>query len=145
MIIKEFINRIKADGIKKTVRDIRSDMHYNSNAWIDVLSYDDDTKRYRLDRSTVKEFEVPPQMLRVSEDNHHYLTCAFPIPPREIMRDDGTYRTNAITNYLYYISNPINKALEWLYKPKRVDSKALIIVGVGAAIVIYVLYSQGIV
>lgn len=145
MGIKEIIGKIKTDGLKKTVRDARSEAHYNTNAWYDVLSYDPDTKRYRLDRVTIKERDVPPYTLPVTGDNHHYFTTTCIAPKREIKREDGTYRTNAITNFLYWRSNPINKALEWLYKSRKVDLKALVIVGIGVAIVAYIIVSQGLI
>lgn len=143
--IKAKIKEIRAKGIKQSIRDWRSERHWNENAWWDVLSYDPINKRYRLDRTTIKERDVPEYSLMVTGDTHHYLTCAYDRPKREIKREDGTYRLNAIALYLFYKDNSILDALTSVWKTKRIDTRALVIAGLAVAIGAYVLVSMGVI
>lgn len=141
--IKEKWADIRRLGMKQAIRYWKSENHLNTNAWFDVLSWDEENKRYRLDRTTCKERDVPGYVLPVTGDKHHYLTVMFKLPDRAVKKDNGCYHTSAISNYLYYRSNAINDAMASVWKPRAINLKALIIVGIGGVIAVYIATSMG--
>lgn len=145
MDIKAEFSTLKRLGLKQYLRHIKSERHYNTRAWWDVLTYDPDTGRYRLDRTTMTERDVPEHVLPVTGDSHHYTTCTFERPEKEMKREDGTYRTTPTVNYLYYKSNAINDAMTSEWKAPRVNVKLLAMLGIGGVIVFYILFNQGLI
>ena len=141
-MISDTIKAIRAKGIKQWRRDRKSAKHDATNAWFDVISYDEDTKRYRLDRTTIKEESVPPDALSVTGGKNHYATVICPQPKRAVRDENGKLETSAISNYLYMINNDINDALASILNPHYVNWKLLGVLGIGAVAVIYIVVTR---
>lgn len=128
--------------IKKMWRDYKSKRHAETSAWCDTITFDDSAKRYRLDRRTVKERDIPQNALKITGGKNHYGVIACEQPVRKIRREDGSLETCAISNYLYMINNSINDALASTWKPKYIDVKLLTVLAIGAAIFGYIIISR---
>lgn len=142
MGIKQEWAELKQVGIKQYCRNKKGNHHDDTNAWWDVIAYDPTTNRYRLDRTTIKERDVSPDALKVTGEKNHYVTIASEQPKREIRDSDGYLNTCAISNYLYLKNNAINDAMASVWKPGPINLKLLAILGIGAAIIVYLFFMK---
>ena len=141
-MIADTIKEIKAKGLKQWRRDRKSAKHDNTNAWFDVITFDPENFRYRLDRTTIKEKDIPPDCLKVTGDKHHYATVACEQPIRVIRDENGYLNTSAISNYLYLVNNAINDALASVLNSRYINWKLLGVLGIDAAIVVYIIVTR---
>lgn len=141
-MISDTIKEIRAKGLKQWNRDRKSAKHDDTNAWFDVISYDPATERYRLDRVTLKEKDVPSDALSVTGDKHHYASVVCERPKRIIKDSEGFLETCAISNYLYMINNDINEALASILNSRYINWRLLGVLGIGAAIIVYIIVTR---
>lgn len=128
-------------------RDIKSWWHFRHQAWLDVLTYDADLKRYRLDRHTCTMRDIQPEHLAVTGQKYHYFTTEL-VPPerhekRVVVDEDGNehvfLNTSAVSNYLYMVNNDINDAMAGTFTNKVLNPMIVALL-VGVAIVGVVLF-----
>lgn len=115
-------------------RDIKSWWHYRHQAWRDVLYYDEETKRYRLERHTLYMRDINPNDLAVTGQKYHYFYTDL-VPPerheiREVEDEDGNkhqyLNTSASSNYLYMVNNDINDAMAGTFKNSALNPKVIV-------------------
>lgn len=110
-------------------RDIRSWWHFRHQAWRDVLTYDPEKKRYRLDRNTLIMRDINPEDLAVTGSKYHYFYTELEAPERHEKRTevdgDGNkheyLNTSATSNYLYMVNNDINDAMAGTFTNNNVN------------------------
>ena len=126
---KKYLEDLKDGDIKQLFRDRASYKHYNKRAYNDTLSYDEENKRYVLDRKTVKMKKIEPSDLAVTGEKYHYFNTELK-PPVRMERDaEGYVNTSAISNYQYMVNNDINDSMASRWKGKPIDVKVLLIAG----------------
>lgn len=129
-------------------RDIKHWWHFRHDAWRDVLTYTDDTQRFRIDRSTIPMTEVKPSDLPIAGAKYRAFSTELKAPPNDEERTDEiegykiTYiNTTPASDYLYMVNNDINDSGAGTFQSKGLDPKILIVlVGLGALGVIYFLF-----
>ncbi len=141
-MITDTIKEIRIKGLKQWLRDRKSAKHDDTNAWFDVITFDIENFRYRLDRTTIKEKDVPPDCLKVTGDKHHYAIVTCKQPLRVIRDEKGYLNTSAISNYLYLVNNAINDALASVSSSRYINWKLIGVLGIGAAIVVYIIVTR---
>ena len=128
-------------NLKQKWRDWRSKKHYEHDAYIDTLSYDNDSQRYTIDRKTVKMADIEPSDKMVTGDSYHYFNTTLEKLPRQVVDDQGHILTTPITDYQYILNDDINDSL--LAFVKGQPNKNIIILailgGLGVAVVGYLL------
>lgn len=130
-----------ANKLKEKIRAWRSKKHYEHDAYIDTLEYDDDGQRFILNRQTVKMADIKPDDLAVTNDKYHYFKSSMDSQPRRVLDDQGHILTTPITDYQWLMNNDINDSLLALMK-QRVNSNAIIVAvlaGLGVAVVGYLI------
>ena len=133
---------VRDKGLRQLIRDLKSSHHYDTNVWLDQIRYDQDNNRYVLQRRTLKADAIPPDALKVTGEKNHYAVVECEKPVRVIKREDGFLETCAISNYLYMINNSINDALASVWKPRYINTKLLMILGIGGAIIVYLIVTK---
>ena len=141
-MITNTIKEIRIKGLKQWFRDRKSAKYDDVNAWFDVITFDPENFRYRLDRTTIKEKDIPPDCPKVTGDKHHYGVVACEQPPRAIRDEKGYLNTSAISNYLYLVNNAINDALASVSNSRYINWKLIGVLGIGAAIVVYIIVTR---
>lgn len=117
------------------IQDIISWRHYNHDASIDELSFNEETGSFRLDITTIKMREMPPHALLVTGEKYKgFLTkliAPFRAEKRIEINDEGEEREylnpSAISYYLYMINNDINTALTADMKRFTLNPKIIVI------------------
>lgn len=139
MTIRQFISNAREKGLKQAYRDYKAEKWLNTRCWVDTLTYDEVTKRYRLDRVTVLERDKPKDVLLVSNASHHYAIVDIPAPELAEVDGEGFLNLSATSLYLYYCDDSLNKSLASHFKPRAVDPKALILAGIGGGVAVFVI------
>ena len=101
------------------IQDFISWRHYNHDADIDVLTFDEDNGSFRLDKTTIKMREMSPHALLVTGEKYEgfrtELTAPFRAEKRIETDEEGNEREylnpSASSFYLYMVNNDINEAI----------------------------------
>ena len=101
------------------IQDIISWRHYNHDANINELSFNEETGSFRLDITTIKMRDMSPNALLVTGEKYQgfitKLVAPFRAEKRIEVDDEGNEKEylnpSAISYYLYMINNDINTAL----------------------------------
>lgn len=140
--IKRCFHYVSVGNPNQIFRDIRSWWHFRHQAWRDVLYYDEENKRYRLERHTLTMREITPVDLAVTGQKYHYFYTDLQPPERHEKRvvedEDGNkheyLNTSAASNYLYMINNDINDAMAGTFKNSALNPKVIVGLIVGGII-----------
>lgn len=124
--------------LKQKYRDYKAKKWDDTTCWVDTLSYDEETGRYRLDRATMLEKDKPKDVLLVSNAKHHYAIVTMDTPEFPEVDERGYLNLSASSLYLYYCDNSLNKSLAGIFKAGSVDLKALALAGIGGGVVMFV-------
>lgn len=142
----------KKDGKPKDLaepyRKIKHSWHQNHIAYRDVLGFDDERKRFVLDRSTMVQSDVVPDDLLIDGEKWKWFQTTIELPKIPDTRvevegeDEVTYlNPTPITYNLYYESDAINNASTGEFRSKIINPMTLaLIVGVGIVLMIFVLF-----
>lgn len=144
---KKCCHYISVGNPMQIFRDIKSWWHFRHQAWKDVLYYDEETKRYRLERHTIYMRDIEPDDLAVTGQKYHYFYTDLKPPERQekrvVVDEEGNEReylnTSAASNYLYMINNDINDAMAGTFKNSALNPK-VIAMFIVVAIVFGVIY-----
>lgn len=98
------------------VQDFISWKHYNHDASIEDLSYDEEIKAFRLDITTIKMKDMDPHALPITGEKYTGFRTKLEAPYRTKIRkevdENGEEKEylnpSAISYYLYMINNDIN-------------------------------------
>lgn len=132
---KRCLHYIAVGNAGQIFRDIKSWWHFRHQAWRDVLTYDPEKKRYRLDRHTLIMKDINPDDLAVTGAKYHYFYTDLEPPERhekrvEVDEEGNTHEflnTSAVSNYLYMVNNDINDAMAGTFTNKPINP---VVVGV---------------
>ena len=154
----KWINRFKRLGhnlsrgqFDQILADIGSWWYYRHDAFRETLNYDDTNNRYRLDRETITAREFRPVDLPVSGRKYRVFYTDLEPPFREETRKetiDGVeyefLNPTAISNNLYMVNNDINNSIKGDFKTPGINPLIMLaLLGVGAVILIYMLFFKG--
>lgn len=140
--IKRCGHYISVGNPNQIFRDIKSWWHFRHQAWRDVLYYDEETKRYRLERHTLYMRDINPNDLAVTGQKYHYFYTDLQPPERHekrtVVDEDGNehefLNTSASSNYLYMVNNDINDAMAGTFKNSAFNPKVVAIMVVVAIV-----------
>ena len=129
-------------------RDIKHWWHFRHTAWRDVLEFNADSQRFKINRTTVSMRDMEPSDLPMEGAKYRAFKTDLKAPPNDEIRTeeiDGetiTYiNTTPASDYLYFVNNDINEANAGLFKAGGLDPKILIVlVGLGALALIYFMF-----
>lgn len=149
--LKRFWHNVSRFQFDQVGRDIKSWWHYRHDAWRDTLFYDEEHKRYRIERETISARDFRPVDLPVTGHKYRVFYTDLEAPFREETRTeviDGVeyvFRNpTAISNNLYLINNDINDSISGDFKRTTINPLyVLAIMGVGACVLIYLLFFKG--
>lgn len=98
------------------IQDFISWRHYNHDAYIEDLSYDEEIEAFRLDMTSIKMRDMDPHALPVTGEKYSGFRTNLEAPHRTKIRkeidengEEVEYlNPSAISYYLYMVNNDIN-------------------------------------
>lgn len=129
-------------------RDIKHWWHFRHDAWRDVLEYDAEAGRFRINRTTQSMADMEPSDLPIEGAKYRTFATDLKAPPNDEKRTeeiDGELleyiNTSPASDYLYYVSNDINDSNIGMFKPGAIDPKIILIVlGLAVVGVVYFMF-----
>lgn len=150
--LKRFWHNLTRMQFDQIIKDIGSWWFYRHDAYRETLTYNEETNRYRIDRETITAKEFREIDLTVSGHKYRVFYTDLVAPKREETRTveiDGEtyefYNPTAVSNYLYMINNDINNSVKGDLEKKGLFNPLIMLalLGVGAVILIYMLFFKG--
>lgn len=128
-------------GLKQKFRNWKSKRHYEHDAYIDILDYDEENERFTMDRTTVKQQDIKPSDKIVTNDTYHYFNTDLPPQPRIVKDAQGYTLCTPIDDYQYTKNNDIIDSLLAMIKPSANKNPIILAIlgGLGVAVVGYIL------
>lgn len=149
--LKRFWHNLTRLQFDQIVKDIASWFYYRHDAYREVLFYDEENNRYKIERTTITARDFRPVDLPVQGHKYRVFYTDLAPPFREETRIEERngekvefLNPTAVSNYLYMINNDINNAIKGDFKNPGINPLIMLaILGVGAVILIYVLFFKG--
>lgn len=146
--IKRTWHNVARLEFSQIARDIKHWWHFRHTAWRDILEYNNETARFRINRTTVTMADMEPSDLPIEGAKYRAFTTELKAPSNEEIRTeeiDGEkmvyVNTTPASDYLYMVNNDINDANVGMFKAGGLDVKVLIVlVGLGALALIYFVF-----
>lgn len=129
-------------------RDIKHWWHFRHDAWRDVLVYDEESGRFRINRTTQSMADMEPSDLPIEGAKYRAFATDLKAPANNEKRTeeiDGEIleyiNTTPASDYLYFVNNDINESNVGMFKALGLDPKIiLVLVGLAVIGVIYFMF-----
>lgn len=125
-------------------RKLKGKHHDKHDTYRDVLTFDAENWRYRIDRTTIRRDEVRPKDLKMSQAKYHYFYTELKPPEwkatRKEIDEDGVeheyLNPTASSDFLYMESNALHDALFGEFRAKVLNPLVLAGLVVGGVVLI---------
>ena len=129
-------------------RRLKDKWHSNHIAYRDVLDFDEERKRFQLNRYTIAQYEITPDDLLIDGEKWKVFQTPLKLPRMDDTRtevdEDGTEHTylnpTPISWNLYYESDALNDASTGEFRSKIINPMILaLIIGGGILLLLLML------
>lgn len=129
-------------------RNLKDKWHSNHIAYRDVLDFDEERKRFQLNRHTIAQYEITPDDLLIDGEKWKVFQTPLELPKmddtRTEMDEDGVEHTylnpTPISWNLYYESDALNDASTGEFRSKLLNPMVLaLIIGGGILLLLLML------
>jgi len=142
------LTRLQFDQI---IKDIGSWWFYRHDAYREVLTYNEQDNRYRLDITTITARDFAERDLKICGEKYRRFFTKLEAPVRLETRTeiiDGVeyefLNTSAVSNYLWMINNDVNECITGDFKNRSINPLVLLgLVGLAVVVMIYFLFFKG--
>lgn len=149
--LKRFWHNFSRLQFDQIVKDIGSWWFYRHDAYKDVLTYNEEDNRYKINISTITAREFAEKDLKVSGQKYRRFYTDLEAPVRQetrIEEIDGVQyeflNTSAVSNYLWMINNDVNECITGDFKSRAINPIVLLgLVGVAIVVMIYFFFFRG--
>lgn len=149
--LKRFWHNFSRLQFDQIIKDIYSWHYYRHDAHRDVLTYDEENNRYRIDTTTITAREFKERDLKVSSNKYRRMFTSLEAPERHetrIEEIDGVkyefLNTSAVSNYLWMINNDVNSCITGNFKSRTINPLVLLaLLGLAGAVFIYIFFFKG--
>lgn len=149
--LNRFFYNLSRAQFDQIIADIKSWWYYRHDGYRDVLFYDEENKRYKIERTTISVRQFRPEDLPIVGKKYRRFYTDLEAPFREETRKeviDGVeyefQNPTAISNYLFMVNNDLNDAIKGDLKKNEFNPLIMLaLFGIGAVILVYFLFFKG--